>query len=176
MPPQLSAQTLDELMWYVEDENCRVFYGVYDRRVCNDVVRQGDAWEVLDVFMKVVYEAREFLRFCRELGRFVVVLGLFRQRYFLFEDPHLYISFEQIRMRGSIFRNNFCNGRTPGQVSADYGDVGHFPHQFPEPTTVTLCFFWNGVRDDILARRLSMLGQVGWKNGFERSLSRVKGD
>jgi hypothetical protein len=52
----------------------------------------------------------------------------------------------------------------------------HFSHQFPEPTTVTLCFFWNGVRDDILARRLSMLRQEEWKGGFERSLSRVKGD
>jgi len=52
----------------------------------------------------------------------------------------------------------------------------HFSHQFPEPTTVTLCFFWNGVRYDILARRLSMLRQEGLKDGFEQILSRVKGD
>jgi hypothetical protein len=31
------------------------------------------------------------------------------------------------------------------------------------------------VRDDILARRLSILGEEGWKDGFEQSLSRVRG-
>ena len=32
------------------------------------------------------------------------------------------------------------------------------------------------MRYDILARRLSMLRQEGWKDGFEQILSRVKGD
>jgi hypothetical protein len=52
----------------------------------------------------------------------------------------------------------------------------HPPYQFPEPTTVTLCFLWNGVRDVILLRRLSMLRHEGRRSeAFAPILGALRG-
>lgn len=61
MTLELVADIVDELMGQVEDENGRVLDGVVDGGVGDEVVGEGDAGEVFDVFVVVVDDAGELL-------------------------------------------------------------------------------------------------------------------
>ena len=85
-----------------EDENGGVLARVDEVGVGDDVGRQGDAGQVLDVLVERVEQLRELLRLRRELGARVVVAGLLGDGDLLLIDPHLYFLLEKGRVRGDV--------------------------------------------------------------------------
>lgn len=80
-----------------------------------------------------------------------------------FKHPHLDVAFKEVWVLGGTLSDHFGNGRAPGDVLVEWVEKtnGCPTYQLPEPTTVTLCFFAKGVKDDIFALMLSILvGEV----------------
>lgn len=100
-------------MGKVEDEDCRVFDGVFDGGVGDDVFGEGDGGEVFDVFVEVVYEACELLGFGTEFGGGVVAFRIGRHGDSLFVDPHLDFGFEELGVLCCVLGNNFGDGGAP---------------------------------------------------------------
>lgn len=114
MTLQLLRYAGNELMRKIEDKNRGIFYGIDDRRVGNEIGREGDVGKVLDVFVVLVDNG------CKLLWRIgFVVLGIFRDRDLFFVHPHLDLFFKNVWMLLGIFGDNFRNGGAPASISKE---------------------------------------------------------
>ena len=107
----LPADVANELVGKVEDKDARVLDGVYQRGVGDNVVRQRDAREVLDVLVVCVDDMGELLGLLADRG--IEVLGVLGEGDVLLVNPHLDILLEGIGVLGAVLSNELGHGGAP---------------------------------------------------------------
>ena len=96
-----------------EDEYGRVLARIGEIGVRDDVGRQGDAGQVLDVLVERVEELGELLRLRGELGARVVVAGLLGDGHLLLVHPHVDALFEERRVCGDVLGDKLGHRGAP---------------------------------------------------------------
>jgi hypothetical protein len=107
MPVDLLANICNKLVGQVEDENGGVLDGGANVRVGDNVGRQGDAWQILDVLVMLVDHLGELLRLVA--NRFVIVLGVFGDGHVFLIDPHLDLFLEDVFVCAGVLGKDFGN-------------------------------------------------------------------
>lgn len=114
MALHLLERLVDELVREVEDEDRGVLDGSSHVWVRDDIARQRDAREVLDVLVDTVYDVRQLVLL---VAKGLAVRRVFRDGHLLFEYPHLHLFFEDIGMLARVFGQDFGDRRSPVIIS-----------------------------------------------------------